>query len=106
MKYQPYMTVFTPAYNRAHTLTRLYESLKNQTADGFEWIVINDGSTDGSGKICDGYAEYYYRISVILKENGVVSSARNAWLDAADGEYITFIDSDDAIPPGYLKTLY
>lgn len=100
------LAVIVPVYNVEKLLPRCLDSILAQTYRDFTLILVNDGSTDGSGKICDGYAEKDERIRVIHKENGGVSSARNAGLDAADGEYITFIDSDDAIPPGYLETLY
>ena len=100
------ISIIIPIYNSAALLPRCLDSILAQTYRDFTLILVNDGSTDGSGKICDGYAEKDERIRVIHKENGGVSSARNAGLDAADGEYITFIDSDDAIPPGYLETLY
>lgn len=100
------LAVIVPVYNVEKLLPRCLDSILAQTYRDFTLILVNDGSTDGSGKICDGYAEKDERIRVIHKNNGGVSSARNAGLDAADGEYITFIDSDDAIPPGYLETLY
>ena len=100
------LAVIVPVYNVEKLLPRCLDSILAQTFRDFTLILVNDGSTDGSGKICDEYAKKDERIRVIHKENGGVSSARNAGLDAADGEYITFIDSDDAIPQEYLETLY
>lgn len=101
MKYQPYMTVFTPAYNRAHTLPRLYESLKNQTADGFEWIVINDGSTDGTEELLEKWSgeDNRFDFSYLTVENGGKPRAINRGVTMARGKYFFLVDSDDYLTP-------
>ena len=86
----PFFTIFTPTYNRAYILPQLYQSLCMQTCKDFEWLIIDDGSTDESGKICDQYSEIDSRIHVIHKKNGGLSDARNVGLDYAVGEYIFF----------------
>ena len=77
----------------------------NQTFSDFELILIDDGSPDNSGAICDQYAAKDNRVRVIHKENGGVSSARNAGLNAAQGTYIAFVDSDDEVAPNYIELL-
>ena len=106
MKYQPYMTVFTPAYNRAHTLPRLYESLKNQTADGFEWIVINDGSTDNSPDIIREYQKRDSRVKLVDKANSGYGDSMNKGIEHATGEYIGICESDDFASPDMFETLW
>ncbi len=99
------ISVIVPVYNVEKYLPRCIESILRQTYPYFELILVNDGSPDKSGKICDKYAKKDERIKVIHKENGGVSSARNAGLDCACGEYISFIDSDDWIREDYLEKL-
>lgn len=84
-----------PVYNVEDTVGKAIESVLNQTMKDLELLLINDGSTDESGKICDDYAKKDDRVRVIHKKNGGLSSARNSGLDKAFGEYIAFIDSDD-----------
>lgn len=91
------ISVIIPIYKVEQFLPRCLDSVLAQTYQNLEIILIDDGSTDNCGKICDDYAEKDKRITVIHKENGGLSSARNAGLDIATGEYITFIDSDDFI---------
>lgn len=76
-----------------------------QTWQNYEVILVDDGSTDSSGKMCDDYARKNTRVRVIHKKNGGLSSARNAGIDIALGNYIAFVDSDDAVHPDYLKVL-
>ena len=85
-------------------LSRCIDSILAQTYTDFELILINDGSNDKSREICDDYATKDKRIIVIHKENGGTSSARNRGLNVANGEYITFVDSDDTISTDYLST--
>lgn len=91
------LSVIIPVYNVEEYLARCVNSILNQTHPALEVILVNDGSTDGSGSICDAFARIDPRVRVIHKENGGLSSARNAGMDAAAGEYITFVDSDDWI---------
>ena len=93
------ISVIVPVYNVEKYLARCMDSILAQTYEDLEVILVNDGSQDGSGAICDGYAARDSRVRVIHKENGGLSSARNAGIDGAEGEYITFVDSDDWIEP-------
>jgi glycosyltransferase involved in cell wall biosynthesis len=89
------ISVIVPVYNTAQFLPHCIDSILSQNFSDFELLLIDDGSTDGSGQICDSYAEKDNRIRVFHKENGGVSSARNMGLDNAQGEWINFVDSDD-----------
>ena len=100
------ISVIIPVYNAADFLPRTVGSILMQDFDDFEVIIINDGSTDGSATVCDEMAEQDARVRVIHKENGGVSSARNAGLDAARGEFVMFVDADDAIHDGSLESMY
>lgn len=91
------ISVIVPVYNVEQYLSRCVESILAQSYQNLEIILVNDGSKDASGKICDDYAGKDGRITVIHKENGGLSSARNAGLDMASGEYVAFVDSDDWI---------
>lgn len=91
------ISVIVPVYNVLNYLEKCVQTLTKQTYSNLEIILVDDGSTDGSSKLCDKIAKSDNRIKVIHKENGGLSSARNAGLDAAKGEYISFIDSDDSI---------
>ena len=99
---QPAFSVIVPVYNAEKTLQRCVDSILAQTFEDFELILINDGSKDQSGDICDEYAAKDSRVKTVHKTNGGVSSARNAGLRIAQGEYIAFIDSDDYIDNDYL----
>lgn len=91
------ISVIVSVYNVERYLARCVDSILDQSYENLEIILVNDGSKDSSGRICDEYAAKDSRIRVIHKENGGLSSARNAGIDAATGEYITFVDSDDWI---------
>ena len=91
----PKLSIICPVYNTEKYLPKCIESILTQTFNDFELILIDDGSTDNSGKICDEYSQRDYRIIVIHKENGGQSSARNIGLNICKGNYITFVDSDD-----------
>lgn len=91
------LSVIVPVYNVEKYLVKCVESILNQTYTELEIILVNDGSKDSSGSICDTLARKDSRIQVIHKENGGLSSARNMGIEAATGEYITFVDSDDWI---------
>lgn len=91
----PRITVIIPIYNAESILRRCLDSILAQTFTDFECLLIDDGSKDRSGEICDEYARKDSRVKVFHKENGGVSSARNVGLDNARGEWVTFVDSDD-----------
>lgn len=99
MENTPFLSVIVPVYNVESYLSRCVDSILVQKVDGMEIILVNDGSRDSSGTICDEYARKDSRIRVLHKENGGLSSARNAGLDICRGEYIAFVDSDDWIEP-------
>lgn len=99
----PVFTIIVPVYNAAEYLPRCIDSVTAQTYKHFELLLINDGSTDSSGSICDAYAEKDNRVRVFHKENGGVSSARNLGIKEAIGTYITFVDSDDWIEIDFLE---
>ena len=102
----PLISVIVPVYNSEKYLHRCIDSILSQTHTDFELLLINDGSTDNSGIICDEYAAKDSRIRVFHKSNGGVSSARNLGLDHAKGKYISFVDSDDETYPNYLSVLF
>ena len=99
------VSVIIPVYNAEKYLHRCIDSILAQTYTDFELLLINDGSNDGSGMICDAYAAKDSRVRVFHKENGGVSSARNTGLDYATGEWITFVDSDDWMENNSLESL-
>lgn len=99
------VSIIVPVYNCIASLVWCVHSILHQTYTDYELFLVDDGSTDGSGKLCDRFAAEDDRIRVIHKPNGGVSSARNAGIDAATGGYITFCDSDDYLEPDYLETL-
>lgn len=99
------ISVIIPIYNVSCYLPRCIDSVLKQTHSNMEIFLIDDGSTDMSGEICEEYAEHDGRIHVIHKNNGGLSSARNAGLDLMHGDYYTFIDSDDFVHPDYIATL-
>lgn len=96
-------SVIVPVYNVEKYLHKCVDSILSQTFKNFECILVDDGSPDNCPRICDDYAKKDSRIKVIHKENGGLSSARNAGLDVAQGEYICFVDSDDYIAENLLK---
>ena len=100
------ITVIVPVYNVENYLEKCLDSLINQTYKNLEIIVINDGSTDNSGEICQEYAQKDNRIIYIEKENGGQAEARNIGLDRMTGSYVTFVDSDDWVELDYVETLY
>ena len=100
------VSIIVPIYNTVPYFSRCIDSILSQSFTDFELLLVNDGSTDGSGKICDAYAEKDSRIRVLHKENGGVSSARNLGLDKARGEWITFVDSDDELLPNGLQVMF
>jgi len=100
------ISVIIPVYNVEKYIEKCINSVLAQTFTNFECILINDGSLDNSGKICDEYAIKDERIKIVHQKNGGVSSARNAGLDVALGEWVTFVDSDDWVEQNYLELMY
>ena len=103
-----FISVIVPVYNVEYYLKQCLDSIVNQTYRNLEIILVDDGSTDSSGDICDEYAHKDARIKVIHKENGGLSSARNAGLDVctSGGELIAFVDSDDWLELDMFEVLY
>lgn len=99
------LSIVIPVYQVKYTLTRCVESVLNQSFRDYEMILVDDGSTDGSAKMCDDFALADSRIRVIHQTNKGLSSARNSGLNISRGEYITFIDSDDFIGENTLSIL-
>lgn len=99
------ISVIVPVYNVKEHLCRCVDSIIGQSYACLEIVLVDDGSTDGSGSLCDAYAAKDSRIHVIHKENGGLSSARNAALDIVTGKYIGFVDSDDYIHPAMFEKL-
>ena len=104
-KKNPKISVIVPVYNVEQYLCRCIDSILAQSFPDFELLLIDDGSKDHSGEICDEYAQKDERVRVFHKENGGVSSARNLGLDNAKGEWISFVDADDWVEEDYLKNL-
>lgn len=98
-------SIITPVYNVQAFLGECIDSVLNQTCDDFELLLVDDGSSDSSGLICDRYAGIDDRIKVFHRSNGGVSSARNLGLDKANGEWIVFLDADDMLHPMALEVL-
>lgn len=100
------VSIIVPVYNVEKYLKRCVNSIINQTFKDFELLLVDDGSTDLSGKICDKLKQSDNRIAVFHKKNGGLSDARNYGLHFAKGEYITFIDSDDFVAADYIEILF
>lgn len=100
------VSVIVAVYNIEEYLPRCVDSILAQTYGNLEILLVDDGSSDQSGSICDAYAEKDGRIRVIHKKNGGLSDARNAGMDAASGEYIGFVDGDDWIEPDMYRAMY
>ena len=99
------ISIIIPVYNTEEYLRPCLDSILSQSFTDYEVLLIDDGSSDESGRICDAYAQKDSRILVFHKENGGVSSARNCGIDNAQGEFIVFVDSDDLVTDGYLEHL-
>lgn len=97
---QSLISVIVPVYNVKEYLNTCVESILNQTHENLEVILVDDGSTDGSGEICDSYAKTDTRVQVLHTTNGGQAAARNRGIEVCKGEYLTFIDSDDSMEPG------
>ena len=102
---KPLISVIVPVYNVEEYLPKCLESIINQTYKNLEIILVDDGSTDNSGIICEDYAEKDKRIKVVHQTNLGISAARNAGLDLCSGDYITFVDSDDYIECDEIEVL-
>ena len=100
------ISIIVPIYNTEKYLHQCLDSILNQTYTNFEVLLVNDGSTDSSGIICQEYVENDSRFRYFENNNGGVASARNLGLERSGGAYITFIDSDDWVEPNYLDVLY
>lgn len=99
------VSIIIPVYNVEQYISKCIESVIVQSYKKLEIILINDGSSDSSGEICDFYSRKDSRIQVFHKQNGGASSARNFGLNKASGEYFSFIDADDYVSPNYIETL-
>ena len=100
------VSVILPVYNAATTITRMLDSLRDQTLVDFEVLMIDDGSTDNSGAILDEYAQKDNRFRVVHKKNEGVSAARQTGVELAQGEYVIHADSDDWVDQTMLEELY
>lgn len=100
------ISVIVPVYNGQDYLEKCVKSIENQTYKNIEVIIVNDGSTDDTGEICDRLKEEYDNVHVITMDDEGVSAARNAGVDVAKGDFITFVDADDRIMPDMLEVLY
>jgi glycosyltransferase involved in cell wall biosynthesis len=103
---QPEISIIVPVYNVEKYLEKCLKSILHQIFSDFELILIDDGSTDSSGRICDEYLKRDSRIKVFHKENGGLSSARNYGIEKSTGKYIGFVDSDDYIAKDMYEVLY
>ena len=102
---QPTVSIIVPVYNARQTIRRCVDSVLRQDFPDFELLLVDDGSTDGSGALCDEYARRDPRVRVMHRENGGVSAARNDALDRARGVFLQFLDSDDWLTPDAAKLL-
>jgi glycosyltransferase involved in cell wall biosynthesis len=102
---EPLVSIIVPIYNVEIYLAECIDSILRQTYEKLEIILVDDGSPDHSGMICDNYAKKDARIVVIHKENGGLSDARNAGIDKSKGDILAFIDSDDYISPVFIETM-
>lgn len=100
------ISIVVPVYNVRNFLTNCLESILNQTYKNLEILLVDDGSKDGSGELCDELSSRDPRIRVFHKDNGGLSDARNFGIEHSKGDYISFIDSDDIISPYYVEVLY
>lgn len=103
---KPLISVIVPVYNVEDYLCKCVDSILAQSYKRIEIILVDDGSTDGSPVIADNYAKKYKNIKVIHKKNGGLSSARNAGMKIASGEWLSFIDSDDYVEPDFISELF
>ena len=106
IKEKDLISVVIPIYNVQEFLPKCIDSVINQTYDNLEIILVDDGSPDDSGYICDKYKAKDSRIKVIHKKNGGLSDARNVGIENSNGKYICFVDSDDIIHKDFIKCQY
>ena len=99
------ISIIVPIYNAEKTLSQTLNSIRNQSYNNFEVLLIDDGSSDGSSKICKLYVSLDNRFNYVYQHNKGVSSARNEGLKVANGDYVIFVDSDDTLPPRSLEHL-
>ena len=102
----PKVSIIVPVYNVENKIKRCLDSIKKQEMQDFECILVDDGSTDSSGLICDEYAHIDSRFHTVHRKNGGASTARNTGIEASSGEWITFIDSDDWVSPQYISSYF
>lgn len=100
------ISIIVPVYNSEDYLSMCIDSLINQNFDSYEIILVDDGSTDNSFKLCEKYANKYNQITLLTKENGGLCSARNAGIDVSKGEYLLFIDNDDKLEQNSLSVIW
>jgi glycosyltransferase involved in cell wall biosynthesis len=103
--FSPFVSIVIPIYNRENTLQYCIGSVLGQDYEKWELLLIDDGSTDGSAKICKSYCEKDKRIKYFYQDNAGAGAARNKGIEEASGDWITFVDSDDAIMPNHLTQL-
>ena len=101
------LSIIVPVYNVEQYLRKCVDSLLAQdlSSEEYEIILVDDGSTDQSGTICDEYATSHTNVKVVHQQNGGLSTARNRGIDVSQGEFVQFVDSDDYLEPNVLKTL-
>ena len=103
---RPLISIIVPVYNVERYLSQCIDSILAQTYENLEIILVDDGSTDNSGKICEDYADRNFRIKTVHKTNEGLANARNNGIEKAAGEYVSFVDSDDYIAKDYIEYLY
>ena len=103
---EPLISVIVPVYNVEKYIAACVDSILAQTYTNLEILLVDDGSTDSSGALCDEYARRDVRVRVIHQENGGLSDARNTGMQSAQGTYFAFVDSDDFIAGDYIAYLY
>ena len=101
-----FISIIVPVYNAEKYIKRCVNSILNQSFKEWELILVDDGSSDNSGQICDDYSRQYNNIMVLHKNNGGVSSARNTGIKNATGKYIMFCDSDDYVACEWCEVMY
>ena len=105
MREPPQISVIVPVYNSADTIKACIDSILAQTTASLQLVVVNDGSSDSSGAICDGFAHRDHRVTVIHQTNKGRTEARRMGVEKAAGEWVCFVDSDDTLPPNALHFL-